>query len=117
MARGRHANPATGAFGGAPYGATNSVEGCADMGRGRHANPATGAFGGAPYGATILMRGVPKMDDGSNADDDEDGDADRQTGAIDQRRAARRKKRKQLANTSECENHISALASSVLGMV
>ena len=35
-------------------------EGCAEMGRGRHANPATGAFGGAPYGATILVRGVPK---------------------------------------------------------
>ncbi len=30
------------------------------MGRGRHANPAAGAFGGAPYGAAILVRGVPK---------------------------------------------------------
>ena len=30
------------------------------MARGRHANPAIGAFGGAPYGATILVRGVPK---------------------------------------------------------
>eukprot|EP00959_Pyramimonas_sp_CCMP1952_P454492 9469996-Pyramimonas_sp.AAC.2 len=27
-------------------------EGCADMTRGRHANPATGAFGGAPNVAT-----------------------------------------------------------------
>ena len=27
---------------------------------GRHANAVTGAFGGAPYGATILVRGVPK---------------------------------------------------------
>ena len=25
-----------------------------------HANAATGAFGGAPYGATILVRGAPK---------------------------------------------------------
>ena len=35
-------------------------EECAEMARGRHANSATGAFGGAPYGATILVRGVPK---------------------------------------------------------
>ena len=35
-------------------------EGCAEMARGRHADPATGAFGGAPCGATILVRGVPK---------------------------------------------------------
>eukprot|EP00959_Pyramimonas_sp_CCMP1952_P460969 9480762-Pyramimonas_sp.AAC.1 len=27
--------------------------------RRRHANPAIGAFGGAPYGATRLVRGVP----------------------------------------------------------
>eukprot|EP00959_Pyramimonas_sp_CCMP1952_P144260 3020117-Pyramimonas_sp.AAC.1 len=38
----------------------DSREGCADMARGRRANPAIGAFGGAPYGATIFMRGVPK---------------------------------------------------------
>eukprot|EP00959_Pyramimonas_sp_CCMP1952_P386228 8094664-Pyramimonas_sp.AAC.1 len=63
MARGRHANPATGAFGRAPCGATVFVRGvppcrwglrwsplwgrdpnerCAEMARGRHANPATG---------------------------------------------------------------------------
>eukprot|EP00959_Pyramimonas_sp_CCMP1952_P432671 9061005-Pyramimonas_sp.AAC.1 len=30
------------------------------MARGRHAIPAAGAFGGVPYGATILVRGVPK---------------------------------------------------------
>ena len=33
--------------------------GCAEMGRGRYANAATGAFGGAPYGATNRVRGVP----------------------------------------------------------
>eukprot|EP00959_Pyramimonas_sp_CCMP1952_P430427 9015019-Pyramimonas_sp.AAC.1 len=37
---------------GLSYGPTNRVRGGAKMGRGRHANPATGAFGGAPYGAT-----------------------------------------------------------------
>eukprot|EP00959_Pyramimonas_sp_CCMP1952_P116503 2434931-Pyramimonas_sp.AAC.1 len=31
-------------------------EGRADMARGRHANPVTEAFGGAPRGATILVR-------------------------------------------------------------
>eukprot|EP00959_Pyramimonas_sp_CCMP1952_P370698 7763851-Pyramimonas_sp.AAC.1 len=30
------------------------------MGRGRHANAATGAVGGAPYGATNRVRGAPK---------------------------------------------------------
>eukprot|EP00959_Pyramimonas_sp_CCMP1952_P320753 6712143-Pyramimonas_sp.AAC.1 len=30
------------------------------MNRGRHANPASGAFGGAPHGATTLVRGGPK---------------------------------------------------------
>eukprot|EP00959_Pyramimonas_sp_CCMP1952_P471767 9498944-Pyramimonas_sp.AAC.1 len=30
------------------------------MGRGRHANFATGAFGGAPYGGTKRVRGAPK---------------------------------------------------------
>ena len=89
MRRGRHANFATEAFGGAPYWATKRVrgaptwggavmrtlplglsvelptgpdprEGCAEMGRGRHADPATGAFGGAPYWATNRVRGAPK---------------------------------------------------------
>ena len=79
MGRGRHANPAIGAFGGDPYGPTILVrgvpnwpeaamrtlplapsvelpwghdprEGCAELARGRHANPATGAFGRAPMG-------------------------------------------------------------------
>ena len=30
------------------------------MGRGRNANPATEAFGGAPYGATNRVKGAPK---------------------------------------------------------
>ena len=55
-----HANPATGAFGGAAYGATILVRGCAELGRGRHANAATGVFGGAPHGATKRVRGAPK---------------------------------------------------------
>ena len=37
-----------------------TCEGCAEMGRWRHANFPTGAFGGAPYGATKRVRGVPK---------------------------------------------------------
>eukprot|EP00959_Pyramimonas_sp_CCMP1952_P325801 6819491-Pyramimonas_sp.AAC.1 len=35
-------------------------EGCAKVSAGTHSDPATGDFGGAPYGATILVRGVPK---------------------------------------------------------
>ena len=35
-------------------------EGCAEMDVVTHANAATGAFSGAPYGAAILARGVPK---------------------------------------------------------
>eukprot|EP00959_Pyramimonas_sp_CCMP1952_P232512 4859072-Pyramimonas_sp.AAC.1 len=38
-------------FSGATCGATKH-EGCAEMGLGAHADPATGAFGGTPYGAT-----------------------------------------------------------------
>ena len=30
------------------------------MGAVTNVNPATGAFGGAPHGATILMRGAPE---------------------------------------------------------
>ena len=52
------ADPATGALGGAPYGATKRVRGVAKWG-GLHAGAATGAFGGAPHGATIPVRGVP----------------------------------------------------------
>ena len=33
---------------------------CAEIGAVTHAGPATGAFGGAPYGATKRARGVPK---------------------------------------------------------
>ena len=85
-----HAGMATGAFGGAaygaailgrgvpnlgggamrtpplgpsvelPYGATNRVRSVPTWARRWHATPATGAFGEAPYGAPILVRGVPK---------------------------------------------------------
>ena len=34
-------------------------EGRAEMGRWRHADAATGALGGAPYGSTNRVRGVP----------------------------------------------------------
>ena len=93
MGRGRHANPATGAFGGAPCGATILVRGVPKWGGaamrtlplrpsvefplghkrvrdvpknvvGKHAGPGTGAFGGAPYGATKRVRGVPKWGGG-----------------------------------------------------
>ena len=60
MGRGRHADPAIGAFGGAHYGATRRVRGVPNWGRARHADPAVGAFGGAPYEATKRVRGVPK---------------------------------------------------------
>ena len=55
-----HANAATGAFGGAPYGATILVRGVPKWVRRRYASAATGAFSGDPYGATFLVRGVPK---------------------------------------------------------
>eukprot|EP00959_Pyramimonas_sp_CCMP1952_P086134 1801444-Pyramimonas_sp.AAC.1 len=55
MARGRHANAATGAFGGAPLWGHDPREGCTEMARGSHANAATGAFG---YRATILVGGA-----------------------------------------------------------
>ena len=45
-----HVNLATGAFGGAPYGATILVKNAPNWERVRHVSPATGAFGGAPYG-------------------------------------------------------------------
>ena len=41
-------------------GAHEPCEWCAEMGGGLHAACATGAFGGAPYGATDRVRGVPK---------------------------------------------------------
>ena len=40
-----------------PWG-PETCEVCAEMSGGRHANPATGAFGGAPDGATKRVRGV-----------------------------------------------------------
>ena len=46
MGRGRHANPAVGAFGGAPYGATKRCAGWCVT----HAGSPTGAFGGATGG-------------------------------------------------------------------
>ena len=41
-----------------------ACEGCATMGWRRHAGAATGAFGGAPNGATKRVRGVPKWGGG-----------------------------------------------------
>eukprot|EP00959_Pyramimonas_sp_CCMP1952_P457476 9474992-Pyramimonas_sp.AAC.1 len=63
MARGRHANAATGAFGGAPLWGHDPREGCAEMARGRHANPAAGASGEAPMGPRSscgVCRNFPK---------------------------------------------------------
>eukprot|EP00959_Pyramimonas_sp_CCMP1952_P034784 728813-Pyramimonas_sp.AAC.1 len=54
----RHAGPATGAFGEAPYGATERGSGVPKWVGWRHAGPA-GAFGVVPYGATNRVRGVP----------------------------------------------------------
>ena len=41
-----------------------TCEGCAKVDPNTHAGPATGAFGGAPYGATKRVRGVPKWGGG-----------------------------------------------------
>ena len=63
MKRRCHADPPTGAFGGAPYGATNRVRGVPKWQcwvEETHVGPPTGAFGGAPYGATERVRGEPK---------------------------------------------------------
>eukprot|EP00959_Pyramimonas_sp_CCMP1952_P222138 4644085-Pyramimonas_sp.AAC.1 len=46
------ANATTGAFNGAPYGATNRVKSVPNWVRRAHAYATTGAFGGTPYGAT-----------------------------------------------------------------
>ena len=58
--------PATGAFGGAPYVATNRVRDVPTWTGGErgetHANFVTGAFGGAPYGATKRCTGRAEMD-------------------------------------------------------
>ena len=61
---GRHAGAATGAFGGAPYGATKRVMGVPKWVVGRHAGSAIDAFGGTPYGATKRVRAVPKCGGG-----------------------------------------------------
>eukprot|EP00959_Pyramimonas_sp_CCMP1952_P016920 358881-Pyramimonas_sp.AAC.1 len=47
----RHADPAAGAFSGAPYGATKRMRGVPNRARASHVDPAAEAFGGAPYGA------------------------------------------------------------------
>eukprot|EP00959_Pyramimonas_sp_CCMP1952_P304122 6365143-Pyramimonas_sp.AAC.1 len=60
MRRGRHANFATGAFGGAPDGATKRVRSAPKWVLGHRANPASGAFGGALPGAPKHVRGVPE---------------------------------------------------------
>ena len=41
-----------------------TCEGCARRGPNHHADAATGAFGGAPYGATERVRGAPKWGGG-----------------------------------------------------
>ena len=56
-----HVNAATGAFGGAPYGATNRVRGVPKWVARTHVDSATGAFGGAPYGATNRVMGCADM--------------------------------------------------------
>eukprot|EP00959_Pyramimonas_sp_CCMP1952_P447566 9371557-Pyramimonas_sp.AAC.1 len=53
-----HASAATGAFGGAPFGATDRVRGVPKWVALTHANAATWAFGGAPYLATGGPRAV-----------------------------------------------------------
>eukprot|EP00959_Pyramimonas_sp_CCMP1952_P267829 5599596-Pyramimonas_sp.AAC.1 len=47
-----YAGGGTGAFGGAPYEATNRVRGVPESVSVTHAGGSTGAFGGAPCGAT-----------------------------------------------------------------
>ena len=56
---GAHAGGGTGAFGGAPYGATTRVRGVLNWVCVTHAGGPVGASGGAPYGATKRVRGVP----------------------------------------------------------
>ena len=61
------AGGATGAFGGAPYGATKRARGVPKWMAGAHAGTAGWAFGGAPCGATKRVRGVPKREAGTRA--------------------------------------------------
>ena len=56
-----HVDLATGAFGGAPYGAMKRCTGRAGMDMAR-VGPVTGAFGGAPYGATKRCAGRAERD-------------------------------------------------------
>eukprot|EP00959_Pyramimonas_sp_CCMP1952_P426714 8937020-Pyramimonas_sp.AAC.1 len=51
-----HASAATGAFGGAPYGATKRANGLTKWVWGTHAGGGTVAVSGAPYGATKRVR-------------------------------------------------------------
>ena len=57
-----HANCATGAFGGAPYGSTKRGRGVQVS----HAAAATGAFGGAPYVTTKRVRGTEHIGSSRN---------------------------------------------------
>eukprot|EP00959_Pyramimonas_sp_CCMP1952_P172741 3609598-Pyramimonas_sp.AAC.1 len=54
-----HAGTATGAFAGAPLGATKRVSGAPNWGE-PHAGAATGAFGENSYGAAERVSGAPK---------------------------------------------------------
>ena len=62
-----HANFVSGAFGGAPHGATNRVRGVPKWVGETHVDPPTGAFGGAPHGATndaphgIILMGMARV--------------------------------------------------------
>ena len=77
-------NMATGAFGGAPNGATKRVRGVPKCVRWRHANPAiTGAFGGAPYGARNRVMGVPKWKSMRGGGDDDEANMDGDDGDYD----------------------------------
>ena len=57
LARWAHANAATAAFGGAPFGAAERVKGAPMWVQLAHANATTGAFGGALSGATKTSEG------------------------------------------------------------
>ena len=56
--------PCRGSFRRSSLWGNETCEGCAEMGWGTHANPAAGAFDGAPDGATKRVRGVPTWTEG-----------------------------------------------------
>ena len=67
--------------------ATKRVRGVPKWVWGRHANAATGAFGGAPYGATKRVRGVPKWEEREEREEGGGGEEERRTrGAVSSKR-------------------------------